>query len=180
MPQLTLYAPDITCDHCVATIQKTVESQAGARFLNGDVEGKRFSVEIEGGAVLDVLASALAEEGYPLGEAVDAPSKTGGHGDGGAATHPAYRVTATDDGAEVNYDCPCGCTAGFAYSRAVADQESESCCCGRTMLVGRAAGERLRSRLEGSGAYEFDVQTVTMPWGQPIEAALATPAEPAH
>ena len=179
MPQLTLYAPDITCDHCVATIQKTVESQAGARYLGGDVAGKRFSVEVERGAVLDLLAAALADEGYPLGEAADTASPVAGDS-AAATTHPTYRVTPTDAGAEINYNCPCGCSAGFAYNRAVADQEPESCCCGRTMLAGRNAGDRLRARLEGAGAYEIDIQTVTMPWGQPLEAALAVPAAPAH
>jgi hypothetical protein len=48
------------------------------------------------------------------------------------------------------------------------------------MLVGRAASERLRSYLGTAGSYEFDLQTVTMPWGQPLEAALATPSTPEH
>jgi hypothetical protein len=43
------------------------------------------------------------------------------------------------------------------------------------MLVGREASRRLRARLNVSAAYEFDIQIVTMPWGQPLEAALATP-----
>ena len=48
------------------------------------------------------------------------------------------------------------------------------------MLVGRSAADRLRAHLHDSGQYEFDVQTVAMPWGQPLEAALATPTEPRH
>jgi hypothetical protein len=181
MPQLTLYAPDITCDHCIATIERTVQACADARFIGGNVEGKRFSVEILRGAVLDDLAIALAAEGYPLGDAVEsegqpAPARTnvpGGH-------TPAYRVTPSNAGAEINNDCPCGCVAGFAFNRALAEQEPESCCCGRTMLVGRHAVNRLQAHLHGVGHFAFDVQTVTMPWGQPIEAALAIPAEPGH
>jgi copper chaperone CopZ len=183
MPQLTLYAPDISCDHCIATIRRTVEAQPGARFLAGDIEQKRFSVEVDGGAALDALALALAEEGYPLGDAgAEAPAH--GDHDAGAAsgpTHPEYRVTATAAGADVNYDCPCGCTAGFAYDRAMAEQAPESCCCGRTMLVGRHAGERLLESLHGAGDFQpLDIQTVAMPWGQPLEAALATPAVSSH
>ena len=181
MPQVTLYAPDITCDHCIATIQKTVEAQSGAHFLVGDVEARRFSVEVERGAVLDVLASVLANEGYPLGDVIDAPSPPFEQLPGTAsATHPDYRLTATEAGADINYECPCGCTAGFAYNRAVVEQEPESCCCGRAMLVGRAAEDRLRAHLHDAGAYKLDVQTITMPWGQPLEAVLASPAEPAH
>lgn len=180
MPQFTLYAPDITCEHCIATIEKAVTAQPGARFIDGDIEGRRFSVEVEYGAVLDTLAAALAAEGYPLGDAEAAPRPAASmltlefHG-----THPAYRTTVADFGAEVNYDCSCSCVAGFAFDRSRADQEPESCCCGRTMLVGARAEERLRAVLDAD-AYLFDVQTVTMPWGQPMEVALATPQQLAH
>lgn len=177
--QITLYAPDITCDHCVATIQRVVDGTAGARFLAGDAEAKRFSIEIAGGSVLEAVAAALAAEGYPLGEATDVAS--GGGARVGAGDAPLeYRVTPTDAGAEINYDCPCGCTAGFALNRAVAAQEPESCCCGRTMLAGRDAEGRLRGQVGDAAAYRFDRQTLTMPWGQPVEVALAIPAEPSH
>ena len=33
MPQITLFAPDVTCDHCIATIQKAVGTVDGATFL---------------------------------------------------------------------------------------------------------------------------------------------------
>ena len=36
MPQITLFAPDVTCDHCIATIQKAVGTVDGATFLEGD------------------------------------------------------------------------------------------------------------------------------------------------
>ncbi len=180
MPQLTLYAPAIHCEHCIATIQKAVEAQPGARFVDGDIEGRRFSVDLERGSILDALAEALAAEGYPLGDAESVARPAA------AAltlelsgTHPAYRVTPADFGAELNYDCPCGCVAGFAFDRSKADPAPESCCCGRTMLVGARAEERLRAALEASN-YFFDVQTVTMPWGQQLESALATPREPSH
>jgi copper chaperone CopZ len=181
MPQLTLYAPDISCDHCIATIRQAVDAQAGARFLAGDVEARCFTVDVDGGATLDRLASVLAEEGYPLGEAGDAPVASNPEGvDAGGATHPEYRLTATEAGADINYDCPCGCIAGFAYNRALAEQRPESCCCGRTILVGRRASERLATYLQAAGNYEFDLQIVTMPWGQPLDAALATPARVEH
>jgi copper chaperone len=180
MPQLTLYAPDITCEHCIATIERAVQAQDGARFLTGDIEGRRFSIEVDHGAAIDAVAAALAEAGYPLGDALTAPASAA-QADRSRPAAPTYRVKPSDAGAEINYDCPCGCTAGFAFNRALASQEPESCCCGRTMLVGRDAAERLRSAVEGAGEYTFDIQTVTMPWGQPFEAALAIPVdESAH
>lgn len=180
MPQVTLYAPAIHCDHCIETIKRTVNAQAGARFLSGDIEGRRFNVEVDRWDRLDAIGAALAAEEYPLGDAADvvtaaAPAPTAG------ATHPAYRVTRTDAGADVNYDCPCGCVAGFAFDRARADQAPESCCCGRTLLVGAHAADRLRAALaDPAGYYDPDVQTLTMPWGQPLEAALATPRAAEH
>jgi len=178
MMQLTLFAPDITCDHCIATIARTVDGHPGARFLTGDVEGRRFALEIESGGVLDALTAALEAGGYPLGPADLSLTSRAIQSSDGSWT-PSHRVKATDAGAEINYDCPCSCVAGFAFNRAVAVAEPESCCCGRSMLVGRGAEERLRARIESS-AYRFDVQTLTMPWGQPLEVALAIPAEPAH
>lgn len=180
MPQLTLYAPDITCDHCIATIESTVQAQAGARFLGGNVEARRFSIEVDRGAVLDALSVALAAEGYPLGDAAGPDARDAGHAEGAGSIAPVYRVTSSDAGAEINYDCPCGCVAGFAFNRATAKQEPESCCCGRTMLAGRNASERLQSPVGDAGDFAFDIQTFTMPWGQPVEAALAIPAQPGH
>lgn len=178
MLQLTLYAPDITCDHCIGTIRRTVDAHSGARFVSGDPESKRFLIEVDSGAVLDTLSAALSAEGYPLGEARPAAvAESSPVTSEGATTHPAYRITRTDAGADINYDCPCGCTAGFAYDRAVADQAPESCCCGRTMLVGGMATQRLQRHLDGVSAYALDTQTLTMPWGQPLEVALATPKE---
>jgi copper chaperone CopZ len=183
MPQLTLYAPAIHCDHCIATIRRTVDAQPGARFLDGNWETRSFDIEIDSGAVLDAVAAALSAEEYPLGDAESAAAAIAATGGGAVAegpTHPSYRVTRTEAGADLNYECPCGCTAGFAFDRSQAEQAPESCCCGRMMLVGARAAERLRGALDESAHYPVDVQTVTMPWGQPMEAALATPHEAEH
>ncbi|MBM4415580.1 MAG: heavy-metal-associated domain-containing protein [Chloroflexi bacterium] len=181
----TLYAPDISCEHCIATIERTTNALPGARFLTGDIEGRRFDVEVESGTVLDALASALAGEGYPLADGASADAAPAGGVPlltverAAPAGPPAYTVTRTDVGADVNYRCPCGCTAGFALDRGQPEQAAESCCCGRQLLVGARASERLHAAL-GVDTYAFDVQTLTMPWGQPLEAALAVPAQPAH
>ena len=173
--QLTLYAPDVTCEHCIASIKDAVETVDGATFVSGDPDAKSFVVEIASGAVVDAIAAATEAEGYPLGDATAAEGHAPAEAD--ANWVPTYTVTATDKGADLNYACPCGCTAGFAFDRSSADQHAEGCCCGRQMLVAPADAEaRLKSGLNG-GDFRFDVQTVDMPWGQPMEAAIAIPAE---
>jgi copper chaperone CopZ len=175
--QLTLSSPEITCEHCIATIERTVNATAGARFLHGSDALKQFSIEVDSGAVLDAVSAALAAEGYPLGEVVAGATAASEHLHDDATWTPAYRVTRTEAGADVNYACPCSCDAGFALDRAKAAQDPESCCCGRQILVGRDAEERLRSALETPGAYRYDVQTLEMPWGQPLPVAIAIPVE---
>lgn len=95
-------------------------------------------------------------------------------------THPTYITTPTDAGADVNYACPCGCYAGYAYQRHEANELPESCCCGRTMLVGNDAHARLVEMLPASETYGFDEQAVPMPWGEALAVALATPPDAEH
>jgi copper chaperone CopZ len=178
--QLTLSSPNITCEHCIATIERTVNAIEGARFLHGNEVFQQFAIEVESGAVLDAVSAALAAEGYPLGDAGAPASMPGGDGADDGSWVPAYRVTRTAAGADVNYACPCSCEAGFALDRAQAAQDPESCCCGRQILVGRDAEDRLRVALNAAGAphaYRYDVQTLAMPWGQPLPVALAIPVE---
>ncbi|MSP21754.1 MAG: copper chaperone [Dehalococcoidia bacterium] len=177
--QLTLSSPTITCEHCIATIEHTVNAVDGGRFIHGNDALRTFAIEVDSGAVLDAVSAALEAAGYPLGAAGEAnaapPASEHAHDD--ASWTPSYRVTRTEAGADVNYACPCSCDAGFALDRARAAQDPESCCCGRQILVGRDAEDRLRATLESPAGYRFDVQTVEMPWGQPLPVALAVPLE---
>ncbi len=178
MPQMTLFAPDVTCDHCIATIKKTVEGVEGARFLDGDPDSKSFAVDLAQGAVLDRLAEALAAEGYPLGEAAPArggtPAGTNVAFDTGPkAFAPTYEVEKSAEGASITYTCPCGSTTEhYTYDRSRPEQDLGSCC-DHHLLVQPGAGERLRALKPG---YQVDVQTIQMPWGQPVEAAFASKA----
>ncbi len=186
MPQMTLYAPDITCEHCIATIEAAATGIEGVRFLTGDPDGRSFRVDVPSGAALDALAAVLASEGYPLGGPDDEPSG-GGMGASPAsmpanvtmlpmagaakpAFVPTYAPQASADGADVVYSCPCGSTTEvFHYDRGRVEQAPHACC-NHQVLVAPDAAARMRA-LEG---YEvIDVQTVTMPWGQPLEAAMA-------
>jgi hypothetical protein len=103
----------------------------------------------------------------------------GGHGAAADAPwRPAgYRVVETDVGANVNYNCYCGCDAGFALDRSAENPEPESCCCGNRMLVGDGAAARLRACLDPRFTYRVDVQAERMPWGDDAEVAWAVPEE---
>jgi len=180
MAQITLFAPDITCDHCIETIRKTVEHADGATFLEGDVDSQSFAIDIASGAALDRVADALAGEGYPLGPARPA---RGGSTNATIATNvaldlgpqafaPRYTVEKSSEGASITYTCPCGSTTEhYTYDRAKPEQAVGSCC-DHHLLIEPAAAARLRSIV--GGGYSIDVQTVQMPWGQPVEAAFAS------
>lgn len=190
MPQMTLFAPDITCDHCISTIRKAVDGVEGAHFVSGDPDARAFVVDLERGAVLDQVAEVLAGEGYPLGDAaaaaasaVSAPPAISSTmtplgmmhvaPSAGAAKAfvPTYRAERTDAGADVVYSCPCGSTTEvFHYDRSKAEQQPHSCC-NHKVLVAAGAADRLRALAPGFEV--INVQTVQMPWGQPLEAAMA-------
>ncbi len=171
--QLMMSSPEITCDHCIATIREAVEATEGARFVSGDPAARTFVVEVASGAALDALGVVLASAGYAPG---DIPTGDGHATGGSAGWRPGpLRIERTAAGANVNYDCYCGCDAGFALDRAQADPAPESCCCGNLILVGPAAAARLTSRLEPPAAYRVEVEQVTMPWGQPVDVAIAIP-----
>jgi copper chaperone len=67
MTQITLEAPDISCDHCIMSIEKALSKLDGIRFLSGDSAGKLVTLEYDP-AVVDEssIEVAMEEEGYPV------------------------------------------------------------------------------------------------------------------
>jgi copper chaperone len=67
MTQVILEAPDISCDHCIMSIEKAVTKLPGVRFISGDPEGKQVIIEFDP-QVADraSIESAMEEEGYPV------------------------------------------------------------------------------------------------------------------
>ena len=78
--------------------------------------------------------------------------------------------------AHVNYQCPCGCTAGLIYDRESGSTELGQCCCGRLLWVGDKAGQVVELLYEDGVNYKLDIGSVTLPWGDTLPAALAVPA----
>ena len=64
--QVTLLTPDISCAHCVATVQETLQ-EIGVDQVSADVESKQVSVTFNPDHVtLDRIEAALDDAGYPV------------------------------------------------------------------------------------------------------------------
>jgi copper chaperone len=67
MSEVTFESPEITCDHCIGTIEKAVTKLDGVRFISGDPEMKTVKIEYDPAAVkIEAIQSAMEEEGYPV------------------------------------------------------------------------------------------------------------------
>ena len=73
MNETTATAPDIHCHHCANAIRNEVLEIAGVHEVDVDVPGRRVSVRYEPPATWDIIASHLAEIGYPVAPGSEAP-----------------------------------------------------------------------------------------------------------
>jgi len=68
MSSTTLKVPNISCHHCVMTIQREVGVLEGVEGVEGDVEAKIISLVYRDDEVLEKVKATLAEIGYPVAE----------------------------------------------------------------------------------------------------------------
>jgi copper chaperone len=67
MPQVTLEAPDISCDHCIQSIQKAVTKLPGVQFIAGDAAARQVTLDYDPGASsMEQIEGVMEEEGYPV------------------------------------------------------------------------------------------------------------------
>ncbi len=67
MTRATLEAPDISCGHCIMSIEKAVTKLPGVEFVSGDPDAKQVVVEYDPVlVVLDAIEAAMEGEGYPV------------------------------------------------------------------------------------------------------------------
>jgi len=67
MEKTTLEAPDISCGHCIMSIEKAVSRLPGVRFVSGDPDSKQVTIEYDPAATpLPQIEAAMEEEGYPV------------------------------------------------------------------------------------------------------------------
>jgi copper chaperone len=65
METLSLTVPDISCDHCVATIKRAVSELAGVVEVIGDAATKHIEVRYGPPATRDQIIAVMTEWGYP-------------------------------------------------------------------------------------------------------------------
>lgn len=68
MEEKTVKAPDISCGHCVANIQRELGEQPGVVSVKADSDTKMVAIKWEAPATWENLADLMAEIGYPTQE----------------------------------------------------------------------------------------------------------------
>jgi copper chaperone len=64
--EVTLTAPDISCDHCIAAIRKALSNLPGVQFLDGNPQTKQVTIRYDPSVVqLTAIEKVMEEEGYP-------------------------------------------------------------------------------------------------------------------
>ena len=69
MEKATLYAPDISCMHCVGAIKRAVGQLEGVTSVEGAPSTKQVEVSFDSQKVkLAQIKQVMADEGYPVAE----------------------------------------------------------------------------------------------------------------
>jgi copper ion binding protein len=65
MEKKTFFIPNISCDHCVATIQKEIGEIPGVSTVEGDLKNKKVRIAYDTAATLEKIVAALKDLNYP-------------------------------------------------------------------------------------------------------------------
>lgn len=65
MPQITLHAEDISCQHCAMTIRRELKAVQGVTVVDVDVPGKNVVLDYTDEVALQEAKALLEEIGYP-------------------------------------------------------------------------------------------------------------------
>ncbi len=64
---VTLLAPDISCGHCVSTVQEALSKHEGVKLAMANAETKFVDVDFDPSVTtVEQLSTTLAEAGYPV------------------------------------------------------------------------------------------------------------------
>ena len=68
MIEVTLYVPNISCNHCVHTIQNEVGALAGVKSVQARLDTKEVKVAFDAPMTQAQIVATLAEINYPVAE----------------------------------------------------------------------------------------------------------------
>ncbi len=69
MDRVTFHVPNISCGHCVATIQRVVKEEVkGIGDVVGDIDGKRVTIDYEAPATVEAIVACMTEWDYAPAE----------------------------------------------------------------------------------------------------------------
>jgi copper chaperone CopZ len=68
METKTITIPNISCGHCVMTIQNELGELQGVSKVEGDPDSKEITVDWDAPATLEMIKSHLNEINYPAAE----------------------------------------------------------------------------------------------------------------
>jgi copper chaperone len=66
MTTITVKAPDISCAHCVHTIQSEVSELTGVQTVKAEEVSKLVTIAFDDPATKDQIEALMAEIGYPV------------------------------------------------------------------------------------------------------------------
>ena len=67
METTTINVPDITCEHCLATIKRALTALPGVQWMSGDAETKTVAFKYDPQRTsLEAIERTLADEDYPV------------------------------------------------------------------------------------------------------------------
>lgn len=65
--QIILNVPDISCGHCVATVEGALGKQNGVSAVSANENTKDVKIEFDPSIIsVEAISGILAEEGYPV------------------------------------------------------------------------------------------------------------------
>lgn len=65
MTTIQLTVPNISCGHCVATIERVVGELPGVAAVTGDIPTQKVDIQFDAPATLDQIVATLKEWEYP-------------------------------------------------------------------------------------------------------------------
>jgi copper chaperone len=66
MTTITVKAPDISCAHCVHTIQSEVSELTGVQTVKAEEVSKLVTIAFDDPATKDQIEALMADIGYPI------------------------------------------------------------------------------------------------------------------